>query len=145
MPTMTYVCVNGASRMPKTGRRVRRVAQGGFTLIEILVALAILGTALSVLLDAHFATLRLHQHVREETIMQTLLLDAVGRAEVEAAAGNLSGSGDFGKRYGGYGYDFDAQSVGEGETPGLYRVLVTVTSPTDSRAMTLYVYAMEER
>ena len=55
----------------------------GFTLIEIMAAVAILGTGLLVLLDAHYAALRLFNDAREAVLMQGFLGRTLGQAEVE--------------------------------------------------------------
>jgi len=113
---------------------------GGFTLLEILVAVAILGTALLVLLEAHYVGVRLGVYAQEEVTMNNLLQQAVAQAEVEVLAGNAAGSGEFGARLEGFSYSFEAQQIGEDERVALFEVLVSVEGPEETRAMTLYVY-----
>jgi len=99
----------------------------GFTLIEVMIAMAVLGSALFVLLQAHHSALNAHGQLRDEVLLRNLMALAVGIAEVEVAAGNLSDSQEFGDRYPDFDYSFDAQPVGEG-FPALYDVLVKVRS-----------------
>lgn len=97
-----------------------RRGQGGFTLIEILVALAILATTLMVLLDAHYNAIRLFDETRNEYDMTILLERAVGEAEVAVNTGMFSGEGEFGKRYPECVFTFEATPVmgGMGATDG---------------------------
>ena len=123
----------------------RRPDRAGFTLIEIMVAIAILGMGLLVLLDAHYGALKLFSDTRDEVLMQGFLERVLGQAEISVLAGTLSGSGDFGARFPGYSYGFTASPMGGGadakqpQTP-LYQVDATVTGPTDSRSMSMLVY-----
>lgn len=82
--------------------------QAGFTLLEVVAALAILGGALLVLMDMHYGSMRLFDGARQAVIMQSLTERAIGRAEMEVMAGKLEGTGDFGKRYPDYSYTFQA-------------------------------------
>ena len=104
----------------------------GFTLIEVMIAMAVLGSALFILLQTHHSALRNHIEMREEVLVRNLTALAVGIAEVEVSAGNLSDSDEFGDRYPDFKYSFDAQPVGEGY-PALYDVLVTVEGPNVDR------------
>ena len=119
-------------------RNARR--DGGFTLIEIMAAVAILGTGLLVLLDAHYAALRLFNDTREAVLMQGFLERALGQAEVEVMMNELEGSGDFGKRYPDYSFSFTAQPLQEEDETPLFLVLVTVKGPGDTRSMEMLVY-----
>jgi prepilin-type N-terminal cleavage/methylation domain-containing protein len=111
----------------------------GFTLVEVLVALAILGIALFVLLDAHYGALRLLSNARDQDTMRSLLERAVAEAEIEVLAGNLSGSGDFGNRYPQYRYSFDAALADE--RLAMYHVTVSFTAPENKTTqMNLLVY-----
>jgi prepilin-type N-terminal cleavage/methylation domain-containing protein len=92
-----------------------RAKQGGFTLIEILVALAILATTLMVLLDAHYNAIRLFDETRNEYDLTILLERAVGEAEVAVNTGMFSGEGEFGKRYPECTFSFEANPVMGGE------------------------------
>jgi prepilin-type N-terminal cleavage/methylation domain-containing protein len=120
-----------------------RAGKEGFTLIEIMVAVAILGSSLLILLETHYGALQLFNEAREESLMQQFLERVVGEAEVEVLAGNMSGSGDFGQRYKDYSWSFDATPAGEDEMVPLYAVTVTVDSPTDSRSMEMFVFSVE--
>jgi hypothetical protein len=108
-----------------------------------MVAVAILGSSLLILLETHYAAMTLFSEAREETLMQQFLERVVGEAEVEVLAGNLTGSGDFGKRYPEYTYTFEAVPAGEDELVPLYDVTVTVEGPADSRTMQMFVFSVE--
>jgi prepilin-type N-terminal cleavage/methylation domain-containing protein len=116
----------------KKPRRAARAGAGGFTLLEIVVALAVIGGVMFILLETHFRALRLYESARDEVTIRNFLSQAMGRAETEVLAGNLAGDGTFGKRYPDYSYTFEAQQMGEGYVL-LYDVLVTVKTPQEQK------------
>lgn len=115
--------------------------KAGFTLVEIMVAVAILGGAMLILLDAHYGALSLSSETRESVLLQEFLEKALGEAEVQVMAGQLSGAGDFGKTYPEYSYTFTAQAMGEQYVP-IFTVMVSVTGPIESKEMQMLVYTM---
>jgi len=106
----------------------------GFTLVEILVALTILTGSTLVLVNAHFSALNLHMMTVDEADSRILLESAVARAEMAVATKELTGGGDFGTRYPGYSWTYEATEMGEEGSPLLtetvfYRVKATLTGP----------------
>lgn len=118
----------------------QRESRRGFTLLEVIIALAILGTAMVVLLESHYAALGVHIDQREQVLLDHLTALAIGYAETDVASGNMSGDGDFGKRYEGFSYGFTSDPPSD-EYPNLYQVVVTVKTPEDDRKITVYLYA----
>jgi len=116
----------------------------GFTLIEIMVAIAIIGTSLLILLDAHYNAMSLFAGARDEALMQAFLERVLGQAEVDLLAGTLEGGGDFGERYPGYSFSYTAQPVDKDQTVPLYEVVVNVKSPNEERSMNLIVFNMAQ-
>jgi len=114
--------------------------EAGFTLIEVLAALAILGASLFVLLDNHYRALQLHDGTRESVQWDRLLGFALGVAEADVQAGNLEGSGEFGERYPGCTYSFNANRVEEIEGVLLFLVNVTVSREGESESRDMLVY-----
>ncbi len=112
----------------------------GFTLVEVLAALAVLGTALFVLLDAQYTALRVNQAINEEVALRQFTEGVASWAEVQVAAGQLSGEGDFGKRYPGYTWSFNAAQESEDETVMLYNVEASIKGPAEERSLHFYVY-----
>jgi prepilin-type N-terminal cleavage/methylation domain-containing protein len=116
----------------------------GFTLLEVMVALAILAMALYVLLQAHYLAMDLYDTAREEVTEQNLIRQAMGMAEADLQAGNLSGGGDFGPRYPDYRFIYDATRVSEEMGVPLYEIVVKVEGPTDVKEKRLMVFSLTE-
>ena len=128
----------------KTQLENRRAHQGGFTLIEVVVALAILGTGMVILLEAQYASLTLFDSAQQEATMSIFLESVIGEAEREVLAGNTEGEGDFGGRFPDYRYTFKANQPDEDNAPGLFEVLVEVHGPIDSREMKFLTYYSDQ-
>lgn len=107
----------------------------GFTLIEVLVALTILAGSLFVLMNTHYAAMNLHVLAVDEVNSRVLLEGTLARAEMGIAAKELTGGGDFGSRYPGYSWSYEAMEMGgEDGSPLLadtvfYRVTATLNRP----------------
>lgn len=112
----------------------------GFTLIEVLAALAILGTGLFILLDSHFAAMNLFDATRQTVILRQLVERAVGEAEIEVMSGNLTGGDDFGKRYPDFRFSFEATEPQPAVLPRFYEVRVNVEGPNDSKEITFLLF-----
>ncbi len=125
-----------------TGRAASmgRSSASGFTLMEVMVAVAILGTALFILLQAHYGALDLYDTARTEALERNLLRHAMGMAEVDLIAGNAGGSGDFGKRYPDYTFRYEATPVSEEAGMALYDIKVQIDGPNGAREMHLLMY-----
>ena len=113
---------------------------GGFTLIEIVAALALLGVSLFMLLQAHFASLNLFLDVEDQALIEVFVTQAVGIAEFEVLSGEESGEGDFGENFEGYSYSYVAELRDTEEAPGLFDVSVTVSGPDETHIITFLVY-----
>lgn len=111
----------------------------GFTLIEIMAAVAILGLAVFMLLQAHYGALRLFEASRDSALWSERMEDAAAIAEMAAVRLERSGLGDFGERFEGWEYEFEVQPY-ESDLPGVSAVEVTVRTPEKERTVTFLVY-----
>ncbi len=124
----------------RSHRDERLDAQGGFTLLEVLMALAILGGGMFILLESHFATMSLFSDSQDAALMELLSQQGTALAEVEILAGEQSGSGEFGDAYPDYSYSYNAELLDEEETPGLLEVTFILVSPNEEREFRFRVY-----
>ncbi len=108
--------------------------------MEVLVALAILGTSLFVLINAHFSAMNLLLETAGEMDERMLLESTVARAEVAVMMGNLGASGDFGAKFPGYGWSYQAQQVGVDQAVPLYQVTATLNKPEGSVSLDFFVF-----
>lgn len=116
----------------------------GFTLIEVVVALAVLGVAVFALLESHYASLSLFTDAEEQAIADLAVNQAVAHAEEAILSGKQEGSGELGARFPEYSFTFSAKQPDQTETPGLYEVTVTVTGPDLERTVNYLVYNGEQ-
>ena len=114
--------------------------RAGFTLIEVVVALAILATGMVLLLETQYATLKLFDEAQELATMQLFVQQAVARAEQAVLTGEADGDGDFGERFPDFSYRFSATEVSQDEVPGLFEVQVAVRGPLDEVELRFMVY-----
>lgn len=126
--------------MNARGRQGRAANDAGFTLIEIVVALGILGVSLFVLLQTHYGSLSLISTAQEESIFDVILTEALNRAEFEVLSGETSGGGEFGEDLSGYSYSYSATPRKSNETPGLIDVTVTITGPNETQDIQFFIY-----
>lgn len=113
---------------------------GGFTLIEVVVALAILGVAVFALLEAHYGSVSLFVDAEDASRIDLVVSQAVAQAELQILSGEERGEGELGAYLPDYSYSFTAAQTDEVENPGLYEVTVTVRGPNVEREVNYLVY-----
>jgi len=114
----------------------------GFTLVEVLAAIMILGVGLFILLQSQWGALNIHTMMNEEVTFSQLVDSIAGKAEVGVLTGILSDGGDFGTRYPDYTWNYDAALRGDSEDPEnqLYEVIITIQGPETEKSLKFYVY-----
>ena len=121
-----------------------RSSADGFTLIEVVVALGILASALVILLESHYGSLQLFDAAQNIAFTDQLMQHAIGESERLALTGELSGDGDFGARFSDYTYRFEAQPVSPKELPGLLEIKVSVEGPDGIKEMQYLMYNVNQ-
>lgn len=117
-----------------------RRPDAGFTLMEVVVAMAILSVSAVLLLESHYASLELTADAQEVATQNRLLEAAVSHAEIQTIAGNERGEGEFGDLHPGYSYAFTANPVENDNRSGLFDVTVVLTTPTETIEQQFFVY-----
>lgn len=120
--------------------RTPTARRGGFTLIEVVVALAVLGVGLTILIESHYATVQLYTQAEELAMAQMAVGQAVSQAERDVLSGKASGKGTLGARFPGYGYEYTSKAQDKKENPGLFAVDLTVTGPNLEKTLQYLVY-----
>ncbi len=111
----------------------RLQSQAAFTLLEVMIAIAILAIAMTMLLGAQSQSLNLVTESQFNT--QASLLSGLKIAKIEAGAEGLNGSeGEFGDNFSGYRWKAEVNSPSISTTPfladiaeGMIMVDLTIT------------------
>lgn len=117
--------------------------RAGFTLVEVLAAVAILGGALFILLNTHYSALTLYEQMAEAVTNRQLLERVVNEAEFQILAGVISDSGEFEGRYRGYTWSFVGTPTGGSEEVPVpfYQVNAALRTPDGGEeSVVFYVF-----
>lgn len=109
--------------------KLKNIRFSGFTLMEVLTALAILGSTAFVLFNIHYNAMRLHEEALGISDDYQLLSMICAKAEMGVISGTLTDGGDFGDRFEGYSWSYSATPIGSDPTIALYAVNVTINKP----------------
>ena len=126
-------------RLELSNRVHNQSSKSGFTLIEVMMALGILGIGMFVLVASHQGSLRLYSSAQDDAMSRLLLERVLGEAELKVMEGELSGEGDFGPRYAGFTYSYKAQLYRD-EVPGLFELTVQLMGFEEERSIAMFVF-----
>jgi len=114
----------------------------GFTLLEVVVAMAILAIALIALLSLRNRDIALQAHARHLVTATSLAKAKLEELSRSTEADRQQASGDFGERYQGYVWN---QQMDPTLVPAWLQVTVTVSWPEGARQeqVTLVTYVHE--
>lgn len=124
--------------------KYQKASQSGFTLMEIMVALGILGIGMFVMVVSHHSTLKLYVNAQEDANARLLFERVLGDAEIKVMTGELTGEGDFGPRYAGYTYNYKAQLVKDG-MPGFFEITANIIGPEEEHTLKMYVFGSGDK
>ena len=101
---------NLLSRTPRDAGTIR-TAKAGFTLIEVLVALAILVIALTSVYRLQSLTFAMSADARFSSLAPKLAQERLAAIEREGLKNAMDGTGDFGQDYPGYSWTVRVEEV----------------------------------
>lgn len=124
--------------LPTSAHRQR--SRAGFTLLEVMIAMGILGSAMFLLMESHYGTLILFSETQDAALMEILAQQGTSLAEVEILTGKENGSGDFGEAYPNFTYEYEAVLIDEDQLPGLLEVSFAINGPNITNEFVFRVY-----
>ncbi|GBC64064.1 prepilin-type cleavage/methylation domain-contai ning protein [Desulfonema ishimotonii] len=119
---------------------------GGFTLLEVIVAVSIIGIVLVAVFRMQSQTILMNQKARFYTLAPLLAQQALAKVSIRAEKGEISGSGDFGEELPGYawqasGEDVESEALGEA-AENLKQIDVTVSFNGDEMTYGFRTYRL---
>ena len=101
-------------------------SNNGFTLLEVMVALAIIATALVTLLGSHLISLNLAQKHKEQTMETLLARQKMEESLITSFDSLQSDSGDFSPTFPGYEWEIEVEDA---DVENLKNLKIIVKSP----------------
>lgn len=102
--------------MVKQFLKTGRLSSGGFTLLEVMVAVAIISIAFVSLIGAQSQSVSIAGHTRFAVTSALLAQQQLTEIEMAEYDQISSSSGDFGDNYPGYNWQAEVSELGEDET-----------------------------
>jgi prepilin-type N-terminal cleavage/methylation domain-containing protein len=111
-------------------KKANQTPSAGFTLLEVMIAVAITGGAIVMLLQAHGASVALHERCRSMLIAQHLIRELISEIEVIGYPGDIVEDQDISAQYPGFKWSRTVRMIGE-DMPGVYEVIVVISTPVE--------------
>lgn len=102
--------------------------KNGFTLLEVMVALAIIATALVTLLGSHLISLNLAQKNKEQTMQSLLARQKLEESFITPFDSLQNDSGDFGPAHPEYKWELEVENA---DVENLKKITIIVQSSED--------------
>ena len=127
---------------------LRNCANKGFTLLEVMIAVALLAIALTTLLGSQSQSVSFANSAKFETMAALLAQSKMSEIAVQDKDELNSGSGDFGEDYPGYAWEVTVSDISiegvENISDYLKQVDLTVTWGVYNYNVRLYQYVAEK-
>jgi general secretion pathway protein I len=91
--------------------RIQKTESFGFTLLEVMVAMAIIAIALTAVLGSQSQGVSLASEAKFNTTAPLLAQSKIAEIEVAEAVDLSGGSGDFGEDFPGYTWEFSVEDI----------------------------------
>jgi len=118
--------------------------QDGFTLMEVVVALAVVAIALTAIYRMHTQTLFMDARGRFDTLASMLARQKLADIQTGGLDGPFDDSGDFGDSHPGFRWQIQSESVTSDliseDGPTLKRITISITSSGSASAFGLTTY-----
>jgi general secretion pathway protein I len=137
----------GLDRCRQTAPGHHGHSESGFTLMEVMVALAVVAVALAAIYRMHSQTLFMDSRGRFDTMATLLAQQKLADLATGDLADLIDDSGDFGDLHPGYTWRIQAESVTadllKEDGPALKRINLTVAMGDQTFTLTTYRYLYE--
>jgi len=119
------------------GKRRKGCPQAGFTLLEVMVALAVVAISLLAIYRMHSQTLFMDARGRFDTVATMLAREKLTDLDTMDLADFSGDSGDFGDDHPGYRWQLQSEQVASDETrddgPYIVRFTLTINDQTETQ------------
>jgi general secretion pathway protein I len=120
--------------------------QGGFTLMEVMVAVSVLAIALLAIYRMHSQTLFMDARGRFDTVATQLARQKLAHIETIDLKDIFSDNGDFGNAHPSYTWQVQIEAVSadllKADGPTLKRITVTIGHVTETSVLNLTTYRL---